>query len=89
MDAVSNQVTQRTPLKVKLLKSFTLSNDGKTAFTLELNRFNDYGVYFGINKSWKRPQDNLWKHANSINLPLKLWGSLLAVIPEATSAIGM
>ena len=89
MDSVAKQVRERTPLKVKLLKQFQISGDHKSKFTLEVNLFNDYGLYFGINKSWKRPGDDFWKHANSINLPLKFWKNFLEVIPEATNEIGM
>ena len=89
MDVVAQKVNRvRSPLKIKFFKKFLISETDTTSFHLEFNKFNDYGIYFGISKSWKKAQSNEWKHANSVNLPISLWPNLLNIIPQSTLAIG-
>ena len=90
MDAANQKVrAKRTPLKVKTYKQFLIHQDDTTSYSLELNKFNDFGFYFGIHKSWKKLDSDEWKHANSINLPIGQWKNFLAVILPTSNAIGM
>ena len=90
MDAAGQKVrVNRTPLKVKTYKKFLIFEDATTSYSLELNKFNDFGYYFGIHKSWKKLDSDQWKHANSINLPIGQWKNFLNVILPTSIAIGM